>query len=208
MTDPEEQGSSESIQQMALALAERDRQTVGAIEEALRRIESGRYGVCGACGERIPLVRLLALPFASFCRECQGARETSPGAGLPTNEAAPFEKDQAMRSKKRRSEHSGRPIDRPVQPTDEEIARRAHEIYLARGAGEGQALDDWLRAERELRLYAERRSVMATDPVCGMQIEETKAEGKIEHEGRTYYFCSQTCHKVFERMPQRFVGKK
>jgi hypothetical protein len=30
------------------------------------------------------------------------------------------------------------------------IARRAHEIYEARGGQHGKALDDWLRAEREI----------------------------------------------------------
>ena len=32
----------------------------------------------------------------------------------------------------------------------EDIERRAFEIYLARGASEGDALSDWYRAEREL----------------------------------------------------------
>ncbi len=30
------------------------------------------------------------------------------------------------------------------------IARRAHEIYEARGGAHGKALEDWLRAEREI----------------------------------------------------------
>jgi len=30
------------------------------------------------------------------------------------------------------------------------IARRAHEIYEARGGEHGRDLDDWLRAEREI----------------------------------------------------------
>lgn len=30
------------------------------------------------------------------------------------------------------------------------IAMRAYELYLARGGGEGAAMDDWLRAEQEL----------------------------------------------------------
>jgi hypothetical protein len=34
-------------------------------------------------------------------------------------------------------------------PDRERIATRAYELYLARGAGEGNALDDWLTAERE-----------------------------------------------------------
>ena len=30
------------------------------------------------------------------------------------------------------------------------IARRAHEIYEARGGNDGRDLDDWLQAEREV----------------------------------------------------------
>ncbi len=33
---------------------------------------------------------------------------------------------------------------------DEEIKRRAYEIYLERGEQPGRELDDWLQAEREL----------------------------------------------------------
>ena len=32
----------------------------------------------------------------------------------------------------------------------EEIARRAHELYLKRGGEHGKDVEDWLRAEREL----------------------------------------------------------
>ena len=35
-------------------------------------------------------------------------------------------------------------------PTREDIELRAYEIYLERGGKEGNALDDWTRAEREL----------------------------------------------------------
>jgi hypothetical protein len=35
--------------------------------------------------------------------------------------------------------------------THDQIERRAYEIYLARGSRPGDALGDWLAAERELR---------------------------------------------------------
>jgi len=35
-------------------------------------------------------------------------------------------------------------------PTQEEIAERAYEIYLERGAEPGSDVEDWLQAEREL----------------------------------------------------------
>ena len=36
------------------------------------------------------------------------------------------------------------------KPSGEEIARRAHELYLQRGGEHGKDVQDWLRAEREL----------------------------------------------------------
>ena len=39
-------------------------------------------------------------------------------------------------------------------PSHEEIKRRAYEIYLERNGLPGDALDDWLRAERELQKIA------------------------------------------------------
>jgi hypothetical protein len=39
-------------------------------------------------------------------------------------------------------------------PSHEEIRRRAYEIYLERNGLPGDALDDWLRAERELQKVA------------------------------------------------------
>jgi hypothetical protein len=41
---------------------------------------------------------------------------------------------------------------------EEEIRRRAYEIYLERGEQPGRALDDWLQAERELERGVLRRA--------------------------------------------------
>jgi hypothetical protein len=35
-------------------------------------------------------------------------------------------------------------------PSNSEIAARAYEVFLSRGASDGHALDNWLQAEREL----------------------------------------------------------
>ena len=42
------------------------------------------------------------------------------------------------------------PAQQPNTNRQAEIARRAYELYLERGCANGQDLDDWLRAEREL----------------------------------------------------------
>lgn len=41
------------------------------IEEALKKIKDGSYGICDMCGVNIPLGRLKAKPFAKFCTECR-----------------------------------------------------------------------------------------------------------------------------------------
>lgn len=43
------------------------------------------------------------------------------------------------------------PGDTTGQPGHEAVARRAYEIYLGRGAEGGSELEDWFRAEAELR---------------------------------------------------------
>ena len=42
---------------------------------------------------------------------------------------------------------------------EEEIRRRAYELYEERGREDGHDLDDWLRAEAEIRKHA--RSIAA-----------------------------------------------
>lgn len=46
-----------------------------------------------------------------------------------------------------------------VVPTDEQVRFRAHEIYRARchNGGNGDALADWIAAERELRAVGKAR---------------------------------------------------
>jgi hypothetical protein len=46
---------------------------------------------------------------------------------------------------------------------DEEIRRRAHEIYLERGEEPGRELDDWLQAERECELQRDAPSRAQAD---------------------------------------------
>ncbi|HYM98522.1 MAG TPA: heavy metal-binding domain-containing protein, partial [Aestuariivirgaceae bacterium] len=47
---------------------------------------------------------------------------------------------------------------------------------------------------------------MATDPVCGMQVNERTAAGSSVFEGRSYYFCSTGCKKKFDTNPSAYVG--
>src|SRR6266852_5134042 len=44
------------------------------------------------------------------------------------------------------------------------------------------------------------------DPVCGMTVDPEKAAGKVEHAGKTYYFCSKGCAERFSREPEKFLA--
>jgi len=46
------------------------------VEDALRRISQGTYGICQHCGGSIDSARLKALPTASLWLSCQGRLET------------------------------------------------------------------------------------------------------------------------------------
>ncbi|MFQ5913224.1 MAG: heavy metal translocating P-type ATPase [Nitrospinota bacterium] len=46
---------------------------------------------------------------------------------------------------------------------------------------------------------------MATDLVCGTNIDESAAEFTFQHRGRTHYFCSEHCLKEFTTSPERFL---
>lgn len=57
---------------MAVANIERELRTLGEIDLSLRRMETGEYGICGVCGEQIPLARLHAIPWTRRCVTCAG----------------------------------------------------------------------------------------------------------------------------------------
>lgn len=46
----------------------------------------------------------------------------------------------------------------------------------------------------------------AKDPVCGMSVDPRRAAGRVEHNGKVYYFCSKRCADRFEQEPQRFLA--
>ena len=46
--------------------------------------------------------------------------------------------------------------------TKDEVARRAYELFIARGQGEGQEVEDWLEAERQLEAESMAPSIEPT----------------------------------------------
>jgi RNA polymerase-binding transcription factor DksA len=64
-------GSDAYEKDFALSLLSQEQDALYEIEEALKRIELGTYGVCEMSNKFIPHARLEAIPFARFTVECQ-----------------------------------------------------------------------------------------------------------------------------------------
>ena len=67
--------------EMMLELAEHDRKSLLEIDQAINMIDSGNYGVCDDCGCAINQARLLAVPTATLCIDCQSLYEKTNGKG-------------------------------------------------------------------------------------------------------------------------------
>jgi DnaK suppressor protein len=63
---------------LAIANIERELRTLAEIDLSLRRMESGAYGICGLCEEKIPVARLKAIPWTRCCVECAGGSVVRP----------------------------------------------------------------------------------------------------------------------------------
>lgn len=63
--------SSDRDRELALMLADREREKLTYVDDALKRIDLGTYGICESCDEEIDKDRLLAMPFTKLCLSCQ-----------------------------------------------------------------------------------------------------------------------------------------
>jgi Cu+-exporting ATPase len=43
------------------------------------------------------------------------------------------------------------------------------------------------------------------DPVCEMKVDPDNPPFKSTYNGKTYYFCSEACKILFERMPEKYI---
>lgn len=68
-------GTDNFDRDFALSLLSSDQDAIYEIEEALKRIEKGSYGVCELTGKNIPKARLEAIPWTRFTVEAQAQLE-------------------------------------------------------------------------------------------------------------------------------------
>ena len=107
-------GTDNFDRDFALSLLSADQDAVYEIEEALKRIEKGSYGVCELTGKNIPKARLDAIPWTRFTVEAQaqlerdgalrqrklGALGTVDSAGAPEPEEEDEPEEKPARGEK------------------------------------------------------------------------------------------------------------
>lgn len=73
--DPSDRATAESDRSFTLRIRDRERKLITKIQEALKRLDDGEYGICEECGEEISLARLKARPVTTLCVSCKAKQE-------------------------------------------------------------------------------------------------------------------------------------
>ncbi len=92
-----DQGQSATERELALQHLEHNQRRLQEARAALQRIAEGTYGACVRCDAEISMKRLIAVPWTSYCLECQDLadRERSKGARREMTPASYLEADAA-----------------------------------------------------------------------------------------------------------------
>ena len=75
LADINDQASLESERTFELRIKDRERKLISKVQEALKKIGDGTYGVCESCSEPISVKRLQARPVTSLCINCKSEME-------------------------------------------------------------------------------------------------------------------------------------
>jgi len=107
------------------------------IDEALGRVDEGRYGVCVECREAIPLDRLRAVPFAIYCVDCQQKRHREAHGWSDGTTIQPYDQQWTLPE-----EMEERP--EPTSAAEEVVAMTSGSVFA-----EGSATPKPSRAKRK-----------------------------------------------------------
>jgi len=61
--------------ELSLNIAGGEQEVIYEIDDALKRMEEGKFGSCISCGKKIPQKRLNAVPYAKYCIQCKSKEE-------------------------------------------------------------------------------------------------------------------------------------
>jgi RNA polymerase-binding transcription factor DksA len=83
-----ESGTDEFERGLHFSLLATEQTALHEVEAALRRIESGTFGICEISGKRIPVARLKVVPWTRYTAKVEGERENAPRVVAPTARTA------------------------------------------------------------------------------------------------------------------------
>jgi DnaK suppressor protein len=73
--DPNDRASLESDRNFELRIRDRERKLIMKMQEAIKRIDDGIFGICEVCGGQISEKRLIARPVTTLCIDCKTKQE-------------------------------------------------------------------------------------------------------------------------------------
>ena len=73
--DPNDRASLESDRNFELRIRDRERKLIMKMQEAIKRIDDGVFGICEVCGGPISEKRLIARPVTTLCIDCKTKQE-------------------------------------------------------------------------------------------------------------------------------------
>jgi DnaK suppressor protein len=73
--DPNDRATLESDRNFELRIRDRERKLLVKIQEAIKRIDDGVFGMCEVCGGPISEKRLMARPVTTLCIDCKTKQE-------------------------------------------------------------------------------------------------------------------------------------
>jgi YHS domain-containing protein len=94
-------------------------------------------------------------------------------------------------------------------------SRVGDQVEIVKGLmpGEKVVVSGTFLIDSESRMKAAAAGIYgesSEDPVCGMEVDQTKAQAAgrtAAHKGQTYYFCSDECKVSFDKEPAKYAAK-
>ena len=73
--DVTDRATLESERNFELRIRDRERKLIMKMQEAIKRIDEGTFGICDVCGGSISEERLMARPVTTLCIKCKTKQE-------------------------------------------------------------------------------------------------------------------------------------
>lgn len=90
VTDTAEIASNIMEDNTIMSIAQGEAREINQIDNTLKKMKNGEYGVCDCCGGNINKHRLIAIPFVSLCIKCKEAEERDEGIMINREDSSEY----------------------------------------------------------------------------------------------------------------------